>query len=77
METYRSGHNGADSKSVDGLKPSVGSNPTVSANGCPKNHVFMVFGQFFYESVLEKKLKMALLMLRLVEFARQMILKLK
>ena len=31
METYRSGHNGADSKSV---VPSgtVGSNPTVSAN---------------------------------------------
>ena len=29
-ETYRSGHNGTDSKSVDG-QPSVGSNPTVSA----------------------------------------------
>ena len=31
METYRSGHNGADSKSVCG-QPHVGSNPTVSAN---------------------------------------------
>ena len=30
METYRSGHNGADSKSVCG-QPHVGSNPTVSA----------------------------------------------
>ena len=30
METYRSGHNGADSKSVSG-QPHVGSNPTVSA----------------------------------------------
>ena len=29
-ETYRSGHNGTDSKSVDG-QPSVGSNPTHSA----------------------------------------------
>ena len=31
-ETYRRGHNENDSKSFDGLKPSVGSNPTVSAN---------------------------------------------
>ena len=30
MQTYRSGHNGADSKSVCG-QPHVGSNPTVSA----------------------------------------------
>ncbi len=30
METYRRGHNGADSKSVCG-QPHVGSNPTVSA----------------------------------------------
>ena len=30
MERYRSGHNGTDSKSVDG-QPSVGSNPTHSA----------------------------------------------
>ena len=30
METYRSGHNGTDSKSVD-PQGSVGSNPTVSA----------------------------------------------
>ena len=30
MERYRSGHNGTDSKSVDG-QPSVGSNPTCSA----------------------------------------------
>ena len=30
MERYRSGHNGTDSKSVDG-QPSVGSNPTRSA----------------------------------------------
>ena len=30
-ERYRSGHNGADSKSVCGLKPHVGSNPTPSA----------------------------------------------
>ena len=30
MEAYRSGHNGTDSKSVDG-QPSVGSNPTHSA----------------------------------------------
>ena len=29
-ERYRSGHNGTDSKSVDG-QPSVGSNPTRSA----------------------------------------------
>ena len=32
MERYRSGHNGTDSKSVDG-QPSVGSNPTRSATG--------------------------------------------
>ena len=31
METYRSGHNGNDSKSFDRQKRSVGSNPTVSA----------------------------------------------
>ena len=31
METYRSGHNGADSKSVSG-QPHKGSNPFVSAN---------------------------------------------
>ena len=30
VETYRSGHNGTDSKSVVG-QPTVGSNPTVSA----------------------------------------------
>ena len=30
MDRYRSGHNGTDSKSVDG-QPSVGSNPTLSA----------------------------------------------
>ena len=30
VERYRSGHNGTDSKSVDG-QPSVGSNPTCSA----------------------------------------------
>ena len=34
METYRSGHNGADSKSVCG-QPHVGSNPTVSAKEEP------------------------------------------
>ena len=31
MDGYRSGHNGLDSKSSDG-QPSVGSNPTPSAN---------------------------------------------
>ena len=31
VEWYRSGHNGPDSKSGDG-QPSVGSNPTRSAN---------------------------------------------
>ena len=31
MQTYRSGHNGADSKSVCG-QPHVGSNPTPSAS---------------------------------------------
>ena len=31
METYRSGHNGPDSKSGKPLTGSVGSNPTVSA----------------------------------------------
>ena len=37
METYRSGHNGADSKSVCG-QPHVGSNPTVSAK---KRHTLL------------------------------------
>ena len=32
MERYRRGHNENDSKSFDGQKPSVGSNPTRSAN---------------------------------------------
>ena len=31
LERYRSGHNENDSKSFDGQKPSVGSNPTRSA----------------------------------------------
>ena len=31
LEGYRSGHNENDSKSFDGQKPSVGSNPTPSA----------------------------------------------
>ena len=37
VEVYRSGHNGTDSKSVEG-QLSVGSNPTASANkpGCPQ-----------------------------------------
>ena len=43
-ETYRSGHNGTDSKSVDG-QPSVGSNPTRSATS-PRKHY--VFGGFLY-----------------------------
>ncbi len=30
-ERYRSGHNGTDSKSVGGIAPHVGSNPTLSA----------------------------------------------
>ena len=34
VETYRSGHNGADSKSVC-RQLHVGSNPTVSANSNP------------------------------------------
>ena len=43
MERYRSGHNGTDSKSVDG-QPSVGSNPTRSAN--KKNPANIVFAGF-------------------------------
>ncbi len=34
LERYRSGHNGADSKS-DGQQCHVGSNPTLSANNPP------------------------------------------
>ena len=36
-EAYRSGHNGPDSKSFDGQKPSVGSNPTPSASEKPSH----------------------------------------
>ncbi len=39
METYRSGHNGADSKSVR-EQSHVGSNPTVSANRTLENIKF-------------------------------------
>ena len=42
METYRSGHNGADSKSVC-LNGHVGSNPTVSAMQRPENTAFSGF----------------------------------
>ena len=59
METYRSGHNGTDSKSVV-PHGTVGSNPTVSASEksskqaglldfsfCPKIHCFCFLVQFF------------------------------
>ena len=39
MERYRSGHNGADSKSVC-EKSHMGSNPILSANGTLENPVF-------------------------------------
>lgn len=37
MEMYRRGHNENDSKSFDGQKPSVGSNPTPSASEKPSH----------------------------------------
>ena len=40
MERYRSGHNGADSKSVC-EQSHMGSNPILSANGSRINPVFM------------------------------------
>ena len=50
METYRSGHNGTDSKSV--VPPgTVGSNPTVSAKkGNAQKGVFL-FLYFLFHSV--------------------------
>ena len=42
METYRSGHNGADSKSVCRQRH-VGSNPTVSAKKGPPGFVGVLF----------------------------------
>ena len=48
MERYRSGHNGTDSKSVDG-QPSVGSNPTRSAIKALKACAFRAFS---YQNVL-------------------------
>ena len=42
METYRSGHNGADSKSVC-AKAHVGSNPTVSAKDKRDTKVSLLF----------------------------------
>ncbi len=44
MQRYRSGHNGADSKSVCG-QPHVGSNPTRCAK---KKHPHLLVGVFFY-----------------------------
>ena len=44
MQTYRSGHNGADSKSVCG-QPHVSSNLTVCANETLENNVFK--GSFY------------------------------
>ncbi len=50
MERYRSGHNGADSKSVCG-KPHEGSNPSLSANGTRINPAFMrVFHTYISKS---------------------------
>ena len=44
METYRSGHNGTDSKSVE-PQGSVGSNPTVSAiKAAGKQAAFIFLG---------------------------------
>lgn len=53
METYRRGHNGNDSKSFDGLNPSVGSNPTVSATKKLVNlGVYGLFSCFSYSDML-------------------------
>ena len=56
METYRSGHNGADSKSVCG-QPHVGSNPTVSAKkkrqfSTEDCRFFLFFSLFSFRSSL-------------------------
>ena len=45
-ETYRSGHNGTDSKSVE-PQGSVGSNPTVSANGKANKQAGLLAFLFF------------------------------
>lgn len=47
LETYRSGHNETDSKSVD-VKASVGSNPTVSARIFSLQVVFTVCRLFLF-----------------------------
>ena len=44
-ERYRSGHNGTDSKSVGGITPHVGSNPTLSAKQrAPRQRGFLFGG---------------------------------
>ena len=50
METYRSGHNGADSKSVCRQRH-VGSNPTVSAKRSGKLKGLLDFSFFVYGAV--------------------------
>ena len=45
-ERYRSGHNGTDSKSVGGITPHVGSNPTLSAKQrAPRQRGFLFGGE--------------------------------
>ena len=51
-EGYRSGHNENDSKSFDGQKPSVGSNPTPSATEKPSHiKAFSPYGWAFFFTI--------------------------
>ena len=57
-ETYRSGHNGTDSKSVD-PQGSVGSNPTVSARNHASSRFFRLLAFLFQFGAKPKPLSIA------------------
>ena len=57
-ETYRSGHNGTDSKSVD-PQGSVGSNPTVSARNHASSRFFRLLAFLFQFCAKPKPLSIA------------------